>query len=245
MFELSIVIPTRNRADALLKALMGIERTTHSTYEVIVVDGASTDATNGVLMLASSIMGSRLRVIREAAGVGFGAACSKGIAIARGRNVAVLHDDVHPLDGALDAAIEQLDQDGGVGILALLAEATPATEPAVTRVIDGVRYSASHARGTLVAEFPIARRQTFLALGFDDALKTTAATVDFSLRAWATGHTVSAALASPLASHREAAKVDRKEVESVIKTAGLPMAGTEFDPKKPCTMLPELGRQVA
>ena len=44
MFDLSIVLPTRNRADHLLKALMGIERGTHCTYEVIVVDGASTDS---------------------------------------------------------------------------------------------------------------------------------------------------------------------------------------------------------
>lgn len=245
MFELSIVIPTRNRADALLKALMGIERSTHSTYELVVVDGASTDATHGVLMLASSIMGSRLRVIREAAGVGFGAACNKGIAIARGRNVCVLHDDVHPLDGALDAAIEQLDEDGNATILALLSSASPATEPALGRTIDGVRYSASHARGTLVAEFPIARRQTFTALGFDESLKTTAATIDLSLRAWAAGNTVAAALASPLASHHEAPKEDRSEVEAVLSAAGLPMAGTEFNPRKPCTMLPELGRLVA
>lgn len=187
MFELSIVIPTRNRADALLKAILGIEQSTHISHEIIIVDGASTDATDGVLMLAGSIMATRLRVIREGTNLGFAAAVNKGVAIARGRNVAVLHDDVHPNDGALEAAIDRLDRADDDTIIALSA-----SDSRPTRV-----------GGTTLVEFPVARRQTFIDVPLDAGLRSGAATLEWSLRAVAAGKAIQAPVKPTLISHSD------------------------------------------
>jgi glycosyltransferase involved in cell wall biosynthesis len=189
MYELSIVVPTRNRADALLKAILGIEKSTHISHEIIVVDGASTDATNGVLMLAGSIMATRLRVIREGTNLGFASACNKGVAIARGRNVCVLHDDVHPEDGALEAAVDRLDRAGDDTIVALSVGNSRATK----------------VHGITLVNFPVARRQTFIDVPLDTGLRSAAATLEWSLRASAAGKTVQPTTKSSLTSHADGA----------------------------------------
>ncbi|HQY88021.1 MAG TPA: glycosyltransferase family 2 protein, partial [Tepidisphaeraceae bacterium] len=78
MPDLSIILPTCNRAEHLLNTIMEIERRTHIDFELIVVDGASTDSTSDVLQLAHSILGNHLRVIREPKREGFVRAVNKG-----------------------------------------------------------------------------------------------------------------------------------------------------------------------
>ena len=206
MYELSIVIPTRNRADALLKAILGIEQSTHISHEIIVVDGASTDATNGVLMLAGSIMATRLRVIREGTNLGFAAACNKGVAIARGHYVCVLHDDVHPQDGALEAAVDRLERAGENTIVALSVGDSRATK----------------VNGTTLVDFPVARRQTFIDVPLDAGLRSGAATLEWSLRAGAAGKSVQHSTKSSLTSHADGARENltgRAERQTVLDRA--------------------------
>ena len=241
MFDLSIIIPTRNHGDALLKALMGIERATHASFEaIVIVDGPSTAAGEGVLALARSVFGNRLRVIRQATALGFSDSCNKAIGIASGRNVCILRDDVHPLEGALDAAIDQLDDARDqTSIIALLAEPAVGAELATTLEIDDIAYATSHVRGTLVADFPLARRQTFAELPFNTALKTSAATVDFSLRAWASDHAILGAKKAALISHETRLRDEQDriaETQAVVDDSTLPASNSRFNAKSPCTL---------
>ena len=109
MLELSIVLPTCNRASLLERSLVAIEASVRCEHEIIVVDGASTDHTPDVLADAARSMGDRLVVIREPKREGFVKAANKGFRAARGRNMTWLNDDARPLPGALDQAIQQLD----------------------------------------------------------------------------------------------------------------------------------------
>ena len=241
MFDLSIVLPTRNRADHLLQAIMGVERNTHCSYELIVVDGASTDSTNDVLMLAGSIMGPRLRVIREGKQLGFAAACNKGIGIARGRNVCVIHDDCHPLDGAFDRAVAQLDgrDDEDKTIVALFARPDAEMNIAQERIVGGKSAAIGHVRGTLIAEYPLARRQVFEALPFDTSLKTSAAIVEFSFAAWTSGNQIVPAIDAVLEEHytdQPDCPISHDEMLSVVARWNLPGEGTRFTASKPCTV---------
>lgn len=244
MFDLSVVLPTRNRADHLLQALMGIERGTHCSYEVIVVDGASSDSTNDVLMLAGSIMGPRLRVIREGTRVGFGAACNKGVAIARGRYVAILHDDCHPLDGALNRAVAELDEaDDELRILSLFARPDAEMNIAQERIVNGRSAAVGHVRGTLVAEYPMARRRAFEALPFDTTLKTSAAVVEFSLAAWDAGFKIKPAIGAVLEEHYTDlpdCPISHEELVRVIARWNLPTS-TSYNPSRPCTLTGRAG----
>src|SRR4051812_41107221 len=85
MLELSIILPTCNRAALLEKALVSIESTVRCSHEIIVVDGASNDHTADVLAHAARAMGERLCVIREERREGFVRATNKGFRVARGK----------------------------------------------------------------------------------------------------------------------------------------------------------------
>src|SRR5579871_6118794 len=104
MFDLSIVIPTCNRAESLARCIEAVRSHTQCIYEIVVVDGASSDATPKILEACRQSMGERLRVIREPVREGFVRGTNKGFRAARGRYLTWLNDDARPLPGALDRA---------------------------------------------------------------------------------------------------------------------------------------------
>src|ERR1700761_6977034 len=97
MFDLSIVLPTCNRAPLLQKAIDSIIATTHCNFQIIVVDGASTDHTQQVLERYRNSLGDRLTVIREEHREGFVRAANKGFRAATGKYLTWLNDDARPL----------------------------------------------------------------------------------------------------------------------------------------------------
>src|SRR5688500_14001156 len=119
MLDLSIVIPTYNRAMHLEKLLVSLWTGVGCEYEEIVVDGASDDETPDVLLDAKRSMRDSLRIIREDRREGFVRAANKGFHAARGRNITWCNDDARPLPGPLDAAGVQEEADGSrIGMLA-------------------------------------------------------------------------------------------------------------------------------
>jgi len=109
---ISVVIPTRNRADRLRQAIDSARRQTLSPLEIIVVDDASSDETPHLL---ASIDDTRLRVIRVERQRGASHARNQGIGAARGSLLALLDDDDRWLpeklsiqSAALAAAPEQV-----------------------------------------------------------------------------------------------------------------------------------------
>lgn len=88
---ISIVIPTFNSETTILKTLASILEQTFQDYEVIIVDGVSTDRT---LELAKTFNDSRIRIFSEKDS-GIYDAMNKGIKLARGQWLYFLGGDDH------------------------------------------------------------------------------------------------------------------------------------------------------
>jgi glycosyltransferase involved in cell wall biosynthesis len=89
--EVSVVVPTRDRVDLLLRhGLRSALSQVDVELEVVVVDDGSRDATAERL---GALADERVRVVRRPQGGGTSAGRNAGIAAARGRWVAFLDDD--------------------------------------------------------------------------------------------------------------------------------------------------------
>ncbi len=248
MFDLSIVIPTCNRAAALASCLVTVRNSTQCLHEVVVVDGASADNTAAVLDDARDAMGDRLRVIREPQREGFVRAVNKGFRAARGRYLTWLNDDARPVNGALDRAMEQLAfSPRTVGMVALFHPAHTTRNIAFEAQHRGRAFHLLHVRGTLYANFGMAARTLFDRLGyFDDRYYLNAADPDFSLKVWHSGLAIVPALGA-LIDHDEL-QDDRREADKsrgdednakLFAKWELPdknPVANDFDQTRPCTL---------
>ena len=246
--DLSIVLPTCNRARLLERSLACLYAHVRCDHEVIVVDGASTDDTPAVLAEAAAWMGPKLRVIREPRREGFVRAANKGFRAATGRNLMWLNDDARPLPGALDRAVEQLDAaPAGVGMVAMYHRCNAQRSVAYETAHRGRAYKLMHVRGTLYANFGVARRATFERVGyFDERYFLYAADPDFSLKLWHAGLSVVPAEGA-LVDHdeheddRRAEDGDRGRADNdkLFAKWDLPPKNAlrnDFDPARPCTL---------
>jgi len=95
----SVVLPTRNRAALLPRAIASVRAQAYPTWEIVLVDDASTDDTPAVVEGLQAELGpDRLRSIRAPQG-GVCAARNHALASAKGSLIAYLDDDntMHPL----------------------------------------------------------------------------------------------------------------------------------------------------
>ncbi len=249
MFELSIVLPTCNRAVLLEKALAAIEGGMRCSHEVIVVDGASRDHTADVLSHASRTMGNRLRVIREDQREGFVRAANKGFRAATGKYLTWLNDDARPLPGALDLAVQQLEtaSERDIGFVAMFHRWHSMKNVAYETSHRGKVFRLCHVRGTLYANFPLGLRETFERLYyFDERYFICGADPDLSLKAWHARLRIMPAYGA-LIDHDEL-QDDRRAGDSAFADQdnaklfakwNLPeknLARNDFDPMNPCTL---------
>jgi GT2 family glycosyltransferase len=115
----SIVVPVYGKLALTRQCLEGIRRTAgHVPHEVIVVDDCSDDGTREYLRAAES-RGELLAVLNEE-NSGFGRSCNLGAKIARGDHLVFLNNDTIPLPGWLDALVDELETDAGVGAVGSL-----------------------------------------------------------------------------------------------------------------------------
>jgi GT2 family glycosyltransferase len=246
--DLSIIIPTCNRAPHLERLLAAIWNGVDCSYEIIVVDGASDDGTPSVLAHAKKSLGDALTIIREQCREGFVRAANRGFRAARGRNVTWCNDDARPLESALDNAVAQLDDaDDRVGMLAMFHHNDASKNVALERAHRGQPYKLMHVRGTLYANFGIARRETWERLDyFDERFFLYGADPDFSLKVWHAGLRVEPAWMSFIdhdehADERRVTDFDRgrRDNETLFAKWDLPPKNLErndFDPVRPCTL---------
>jgi GT2 family glycosyltransferase/spore maturation protein CgeB len=143
----SIVILTRNGAhhlERLLPKLAGA--TAYRSFEVIVIDNASTDGTAALLERS---WGFPLRVHRNPVNTSFSAGCNQGIADATGAHVLLLNNDIEPINpGWLGAMVDTLEADarrGAVGALLVYPQVDEAPEGGRSRELTvqhrGIRFT--------------------------------------------------------------------------------------------------------
>jgi GT2 family glycosyltransferase len=98
----SIIIPVYNHAALTRQCLDAVLGTiSESVCEVIVVDDASSDATQQVV----AAYADRIRILTHTANAGFGVACNDGAAVSTGEYLVFLNNDTIPKDGWLDALV--------------------------------------------------------------------------------------------------------------------------------------------
>jgi GT2 family glycosyltransferase len=113
-FDCSIIMPVFNGCELTEQCLTHLAAvTTGPTFEVIVVDNGSTDATGALL----AKLGSDVQIIRNDENRGFAIACNQGARAARGRHLVFLNNDTIPLPGWLSPLVGELDSDGHVGVV--------------------------------------------------------------------------------------------------------------------------------
>jgi GT2 family glycosyltransferase len=246
--DLTIVVPTCNRAEHLRQCLYAIASGVRCDYDVIVVDGASTDHTPEILSEAARYMGHRLSVVHEERREGFVRGANKGFRAATGRNLCWVNDDARPLPGALDRAVEQVDRaDQQLGFVALFHRWHSTWNVAYETRVNNTAFRLCHVRGTLYANFPLGRTDTWRQLGFlDERFYFLGADPDLSLKAWHAGLRIEPAWGCCLDHEehdddRRAADNPRGKADNVALFSkwDLPDRNpwrNDFNPARPCTL---------
>ncbi len=91
--RVSIVLPTRNRAHTLPRAVRSVLGQCEQDWELILVDDGSTDDTPAYRAKLRAALGARYREAETTGGTGAAAARNRGIALARAPRVAFLDSD--------------------------------------------------------------------------------------------------------------------------------------------------------
>jgi glycosyltransferase involved in cell wall biosynthesis len=89
-FQVSVVIPTYNRAEKLVRALDSVLTQSVAPVEIIVVDDASTD---GTAQIDFGALSSRIRYVRSEVNLGGAVSRNKGVQCAVGNWIAFLDSD--------------------------------------------------------------------------------------------------------------------------------------------------------
>ncbi|MFA4662862.1 glycosyltransferase family 2 protein [Pyrococcus kukulkanii] len=111
----SVIIPTYNRAQMLVRAIRSVLNQTFEDFELIIVDDASTDDTPKVV---EGIRDGRVRYIRLEKNSGGPVARNTGIKKARGKYIALLDDDDEWLPHRLELQVEKMEEvDRNVGVI--------------------------------------------------------------------------------------------------------------------------------
>ncbi len=140
----SIIIPTKNNAEVLQRCLDSIrEKSTYSSYEVIIIDNGSSDE-NTLNYLSSLEVTEGFRVLRYPGEFNYPEINNFGAAEAGGSHLVFLNDDTEIISADwLEALLEhsQMPDTGAVGALLLF----PNGLIQHAGVVVGMRGSASHA----------------------------------------------------------------------------------------------------
>lgn len=108
--DISVVIVLFNQVGLTLETLVALSAQTGPSFETILVDNGSTDATPDLL---ARVQGAK--ILRNADNRGFLLAANQGAARARGRHILFLNSDAFVQPGALAAALARIDGDGSIG----------------------------------------------------------------------------------------------------------------------------------
>ncbi len=112
--DCSIIIPVFNKVELTKQCLVQLAEVTKDiSYEVLLVNNASTDGTSEFL---SSLSGD-VQVITNEENLGFAQACNQGARAANGKYLVFLNNDTIPLAGWLSALVEEVESHEKVGVV--------------------------------------------------------------------------------------------------------------------------------
>jgi glycosyltransferase involved in cell wall biosynthesis len=109
----SVVIPTSNRCDLLLRAINSVEKQTFTNWEIIVIDDNSIDETESTMSVKKSVQINYIRLNKKSGGA---VARNIGIENSKGDFVAFLDDDDEWMPEKLQKQINFITSDKQVGI---------------------------------------------------------------------------------------------------------------------------------
>jgi GT2 family glycosyltransferase len=108
--EVSVVVALWNKAHFTLRCLQALLQQQGPSFEIILVDNASTDETSELLARLDGCL-----ILKNTVNEGFLIACNQGAAAARGRALLLLNSDAFVRPNALANALDALDADPSVG----------------------------------------------------------------------------------------------------------------------------------
>lgn len=115
MHHVSVIIPARNRANLIERAVRSVLAQTYQDFEIVIVDDGSTDDTpQSIAALAKE--DRRIRFLRHEANRGAQAARNSGIRAALGNWIAFLDSDDQWLPDSLALRLERA-KDGGLQVV--------------------------------------------------------------------------------------------------------------------------------
>ena len=91
--KFSIIIPTFNSENTIIKSVTSVEKQTYHNWELIIVDDASSDNTVQKLRVTSSLSHEKIKIIQNKFNYGAGKARNIGIQEAVGGFIAFLDSD--------------------------------------------------------------------------------------------------------------------------------------------------------
>lgn len=112
--KVSVVIPTKNRADYVSSAIKSVLNQTFEDLEIVVVDGASIDNTREVI---GRFDDARIRYICEKNDRGVSASRNAGIEHSRGKYIAFLDDDDLWMPTKLEKQFNLLDENPRISVV--------------------------------------------------------------------------------------------------------------------------------
>lgn len=112
MPKVSVVIPTKNRSELLLRAIESVVNQSYKELEVVVVDDGSTDDTESCV---AALGHNNLKYIKLNSSVGGAKARNKGIASCKGSYIAFLDDDDEWLPHKVELQMKFVNTYGFIG----------------------------------------------------------------------------------------------------------------------------------
>lgn len=227
----SIVVPVYEKLAFTRRCLEEIAATVDLPYEVIVVDNASRDGTRCFLL--SEQVAGRLTALLNDENLGFGKACNRGVAAARGRYVALLNNDTVPHPGWLSELVRTLEDDASIGLVgARLLYPDGRVQHAGMTFGDDLRTAhvyrhapADHPAVLEPRDYPAVTGACVLmprALwqelgGLDEGYRHYVEDVDLCMRVWEAGYRVRYCPSSVVTHFEQASAPDRGWVDALVE----------------------------
>ena len=175
---ISVIIPTHNRGDRIVRAVDSILIQSFHSYEIVIVDDGSTDHTAEAVQ---GIQDPRVRYVAQH-NQGAAAARNRGVQFSRGRYLTFLDSDDRVLPGWLETMVDALTDHGADLVCCGVEVVGPEDGAGLIRLPSNMGDAFNNMPGPLLAGAYALRKEVFERVGGFDAKCSTGQHTDFALR---------------------------------------------------------------